>query len=135
MLGFLTAFHSIIYGLGYLSSWGGFDGALVGLEVNNIYVNILLGGVLTFVGITLMYAYSVLNPKTIRIVSYLQGLAWLFVTLLYVINGAFLLALGIGVTWTVISVYISFATKNRQKILIYDRTPQAREDTRNEDTL
>lgn len=135
VLGFITAFHSIIYGIGYLTNWGGFDGALVGLQISNLLVNVGLGAVLTFVGAGLMYAYSVLNPKTIRALSYLQGLAWLFVTLLYIINGAFLLALGIGVTWSVVSVYISFATKNRKNIIIYDSTPQAIQDTRDEDTL
>lgn len=135
VLGFLTALHSLIFGVGYLSGWGGFNGALVGLEVNNLLITGALGAALTSVGSLLMFAYSRMNPKTIRGASFAQANVWLFVTLLYLVNGAYLLALGVGATWLVLSLYIAFASANRQNIIAYDKTPQAVEDTKNEDTL
>jgi len=135
VLGFVTAFHSIAYGIGYLTGLGGFNGALVGLEINSIIITSILGTVLSIVGLLLMYAYVVLNPKTIRVVSYAQSVIWLFVTFMYLFNGAYLLAVGVGLTWAVVSGYLSFANKNRVAILAYDRTPQAIRDTANEDQL
>lgn len=135
VLGFLTAFHSIVYGIGYLGGIGGFNGALVGLDINNIVLTSILGGALSVIGSLLMFAYIRMNPKTIRTFSFIQGLAWLFITLMYLLNGAYLLALGIGLVWAVISVYIAYAVKNRLSIMLYDQTPQAKLDTLNEDTL
>lgn len=132
-LGFITALHSLVYGAGYLSGWGGFNGALVGLAVNNTPLTTALGTVLTLVGGFLMFAYARMNPNTIHYVSNAQTAVWFFITLMYLINGAWLLALGVGFTWTIISAYIAFASKNRIDIIRYDQTDQAREDTANED--
>lgn len=135
VLGFVTALHSIIYGTGFLSGKGGYNGALVGLAVNDNMITFTLGALLLTVGIFLAWAYARLNPKTIRYVSYAQGLIWMFVGLLYLVNGAYLLALSVGFTWTTISLYCAYATKNRKNILAYDRTEAAERDTDNEDTL
>jgi hypothetical protein len=135
VLGFITALHSLIYGIGYTTGQGGFNGALVGLSINSIVITSILGGVLLAVGALLMFAYVRMNPKTIRAVSYAQGLIWLFITFMYLLNGAYLLSAGIGLTWSIISVYIAYASKNRINIIAYDRTPQAMADTDAEDTL
>lgn len=82
-----------------------------------------------------MFAYARMNPKTIYYLSFFQSMIWMFVTFMYLINGAFLLAIGIGLTWAVASGYIAYASKNRIAIMAYDRTPQAEEDTANEDQL
>lgn len=135
VLGFVTAAHSLTYGIGFLTNYGGFDGALVGLQLNSFLVSGILGILLVIAGALLMFAFVRMNPKTIKLMSYIQGMLWFFVTLLYLINGAYLLALGIGLTWTIISLYISWAVNNRKAIMVYDDTEKAREDTRNEDTL
>lgn len=133
VLGFITAFHSIVYGIGYLGTIGGFDGALVGLSIDSLVITNSLGVVLSLVGLLLMWAYARLNPKTIKFVSFAQSLIWLFVTFMYLINGAYLLALGVGLTWAIISGYIAYATENRINILAYDRTEKAMQDTEDED--
>ncbi len=135
VLGFITAFHSIVYGLGYLFGIGGFNGALVGLKINSIVITSILGSVLSIVGLLLMFAYTRMNPKTIRTGSFWQALVWLFISLMYLLNGAYLLSLGIGFTWCVISLYIAYASGNRLNIIAYDNTDQAKLDTQNEDTL
>lgn len=135
VLGFVTAFHSIVYGVGYLSNRGGFNGALVGLSIDNVVITGVLGAVLSIVGLLLMWAYARLNPKTIRYVSYAQSLIWFFITLMYLFNGAPLLALGIGLTWAMISSYLAFAHKNRVNIMAYDQTDKAQRETLNEDRL
>lgn len=126
VLGFLTAFNSIVYGIGYLFGIGGFDGALVGIAINSTMITAALGGGLALVGLLLMFAFIRQNPKTIRGVSIVQTLVWLFVTFMYLFNGAYLLALAIGLVWSVVSYYIAYASKNRQSILAYDQTDQAR---------
>lgn len=132
-LGFLTAFHSVIYGIGYLTATGGFNGALVGLAVNNVTLTNILGVVLLTVGLLLMFAYMRQNPKTIYWISCAQAIIWLFIGFMYLVNGAFLLALGIGFAWAVASTYIGYASANRQNIMAYDQTEQAMQDTKNED--
>jgi len=134
VLGFITALHSLVYGIGYLTGQGGFNGALVGLAINSLVITSILGTVLTIVGGFLMFAYTRMNPNTIHYVSFGQSLIWLFITLMYLFNGAYLLSLGVGMTWAVVSGYVAFASKNRIAIIAYDQTPQAREDTANEDT-
>lgn len=135
VLGFVTALHSLVYGIGYLTSWGGFGGALVGLDVRSLAITNTLGIVLSVVGAILMWAYARLNPKTIRTLSRMQSLIWLFITMLYLVNGAYLLALGVGFTWAIVSGYLAYSTKNRVNILAYDRTEQAMQDTQDENQL
>lgn len=135
VLGFVTALHSLVYGIGYLTSAGGFGGALVGLDVRSLAITNSLGIVLTISGAVLMWAYARLNPKTIRTLSRIQSLIWLFITMLYLVNGAYLLALGVGFTWAIVSGYLAYATRNRVSILAYDRTDRAMQDTEDEDQL
>lgn len=135
VLGFVTALHSVVYGTGFLTGVGGFNGALVGLQVSSLALTNILGSVLIIVGVLLAWAYARLNPKTIQFVSQAQAFIWLFVSLMYLLNGAFLLAICVGLVWSIISGYIAYATKNRVNILAYDRTTEARRDTMLEDQL
>jgi len=133
VLGFITAYHSFAYGFGYLSSGGGFDGALVGLQINNLALTSFLGVGFLLCGAVLMFAFLRQNPNTIRVVSYIQSALWLFVALMYFFSGAYALSLAIGLTWSSLSGYIAFASRNRENIMAYDRTLRAQKDTREED--
>lgn len=64
-----------------------------------------------------------------------QSMVWLFATMMYFLHGAYLLALGISLPWVLISSYVAFAFQRRVDIMAYDRTPQARLDTLNEDKI
>lgn len=133
VLGFITAYHSFGYGLGYLTGLGGFDGALIGISVDSELITRALGISLLLVGGILMFGFLRQNPNTIKYISYAQSAIWLFVTFMYLFNGAFILAFAVGFVWACISGYIAYASKNRENIIAYDRSARAEQETRDED--
>lgn len=135
VLGFISAMHSFIYGFGYIFAAGGFTGTVLYVNFGDTVTTDIFGTFLLVTGTLLAFAYSRNNPKTIRAASITQSLVWIFATFMYLLNGAWLLAIGISLPWALIASYIAFAFARRVDIMAYDRTPQARADTRDEDKL
>ena len=131
-LGFLAATHSFIYGVGYILGVGGFTGTVLYVTLLDSVTRKTFGVALIITGVLLAFAYSRNNPKTIRFASFFQSTVWLFASLAYISNGAFMLALGISLPWAFLSSYLAFSFANRVNILAYDQTPEARMDTANE---
>lgn len=135
VLGFISAIHCITYGTGYLTQWGGFTGTVLFVNLGSKVNTEIFGAATLAVGLLLAFAYARNNPKTIRLVSFMQTGVWLYASMTYFLNGAWMLALGISLPWALLSSYISFAFARRVDIMAYDRTPQARLDTINEDKI
>jgi hypothetical protein len=135
VLGFISAIHSFIYGFGYITAMGGFTGTVLYVNFGDKISTQVFGVILLITGSLLAFAYSRNNPKTVRAATIVQTAVWLFATMMYLLNGAYLLALGISLPWVLLSSYIAFAFARRVDIMAYDRTPQARADTRNEDKI
>ena len=135
VLGFVTAIHSIIYGIGYILATGGFTGTVLYVNFGSTFSTNVFGSVLIIVGTFLAFAYSRNNPKTIRGVSKVQSAVWAYATMTYLLNGAWMLALGISLPWVLISAYLAYAHGNREAIIAYDQTPEAKQDTLDEDKI
>lgn len=134
-LGFLTAVHSVIYGIGYITAMGGFTGTVLYVNFGSLLATTSFGVIVLLGGLLLAFAYARNNPKTIQKASIIQSCVWLFASMTYILNGAWLLALGISLPWALLSSYLSYAFARREQIMAYDRTPQAILDTINEDKL
>lgn len=135
VVGFLTAAHSFIVGIGYLIKIGGTSDSLLYGFFATDPIRMAFGITLLLTGAFLMFAFTRNNPKTIRVASFWQSFAWGFATFTYALHGAILLGLTIFLLPTLVSTYLAYAHGNRVSIMAYDRTPQAREDTANEDQL
>lgn len=135
VLGFIAAVHAIIYGFGLIFGAGGFGETVLYTSLGPQEVIYTFSVALIITGMLLAFAYTRNNPKTIRGASGLCGTVWLFCGLMYLLNGAWLLAIGIALPWMVFAYYLAYAHGNRLSIMRYDRTPQAQEDTANEDQL
>lgn len=128
VLGFIAAIHAIIYGLGITFGSGGYGETVLYTALGPESVIYSFSVSLLVTGALLAYAYSVNNPKTIYYASGLCGTVWLFASIMYTLNGAWLLAIGIGLPWAVLAFYLAYAHSNRKKIIAHDRTPWARQD-------
>jgi len=135
VFGIISAIHMIIYGLGYTFAFGGFTGTVLYVNFGNKISTEIFGVIMLVTGLLLAFAYSRNNPKTIRSISLIQTAVWLFASMTYLLNGAWMLALGISLPWALLSSYIAFAFARRTDIIAYDRTAQAEIDTLNEDKL
>ncbi len=135
VVGWLTAAHSFIVGFGYTTKLGENASGILYQGLGSDEVRLIFGLLLLVTGTLLMFAFTRNNPKTIRAVSLVQSFIWLYATFLYAINGAVLLAIALFLLPTLVSSYISYAHGNRRNIISYDRTPQAEQDTDNEDRL
>lgn len=135
VLGFIAALHAMVYGVGLTLGVGGFGQTVLYTALGPPSVIYLFSAALFLTGSLLCFAYLRNNPKTIKFMSGMCGTAWLFATLTYLLNGAWLLAIGIGLPWAVLAYYLAFAHGNRRSIIAYDQTDRARQDTENEDRL
>lgn len=135
VLGFIAALHAIVYGIGFLLGTGGFGETVLYTALGSAQVVFLFSLSLLITGAFLCFAYYRNNPKTIRSASGLCGTVWLFAAASYLLSGAWLLAIGIGLPWAVLAFYLAFAHGNRTSIIAYDRTAQAEYDTAHEDQL
>lgn len=135
VLGFIAALHAIIYGFGLYLGIGGFGETVLYTALGSTVIVYTFAAALLVTGALLCFAYTRNNPKTIRTASGLCGTAWLFATLTYLLNGAWLLAIGIGLPWAVLAYYLAYAHSNRVSIIAYDQTPRAKRDTLEEDKL
>lgn len=135
VVGFLAALHSVLYAVGLYLGTGGFGDTVLYTALGPLVVVNLFAASLLITGGLLAFAYMRNNPKTIRAASGLCGTVWLFATSSYLLSGAWLLAIGIGLPWTLIAFYLAYAHGNRLSIIAYDRTAKAEYDTANEDQL
>lgn len=134
VIGFLTAAHSFVVGIGYILKISTSSNVLYA-ELGSDQVRILFGLLLIFSGFMLMFAFARNNPKTIRAGSVLQSMVWLYATFIYAFNGGALIALTIFLLPTLVASYLAYAHSNRTNIIAYDRTLGAMQDTANEDQL
>lgn len=135
VLGFIAALHAMIYGFGLILGTGGFSETVLYTALGSQTTVTLFSVALLITGGFLAFAYARNNPKTIAIASGACGTVWIYCTLAYLLGGAWLLAIGIGLPWTILAYYLAFAHSNRTSIIAYDQTWQARVDTANEDQL
>lgn len=135
VLGFIAAVHAIIYAFGLFFGKGGFGQTVLYTSLGTPEVVDTFSIALLVTGSLLCFAYYRNNPKTIRTASGICGTVWLFAAFTYILNGAWLLAIGIGLPWAVLAFYLAYAHSNRVAIMAYDRTPRAIQDTADEDQL
>lgn len=135
VLGFLASVHAMTYGVGYIFNLGGFTGTVLYVNFGNRISTAIFGIVLLLAGSLLAFAYARNNPKTIEHASMFLSLAWIYASMTYILNGAWMLALGISTPWMFLSYYLAFAFARRVDIIAYDQTPKAKYDTRTEDKL
>lgn len=135
VLGFVAAMHTVVYGIGLSLGLGGFGETFLYTALGPASVVYTFSASLVVTGALLAFAYVRNNPKTIRDISGVCGTVWLFATLLYLLHGAWLLAIGIGLPWMVLAYYLAFAHGNRREIMAYDQTSKAKQDTLDEDRL
>lgn len=135
VLGVIASVHAIVYAVGMFFGTGGFGETVIYKAFGPQLLIDIFAAVLLVTGGLLTFAYIRNNPKTIRLASGGCGLAWLFATFMYLFNGAWLLAIGIGLPWTILAFYLAYAHGNRVNIIDYDQTFAARRDTANEDQL
>lgn len=132
VLGFIAAIHAMVYGIGISLGTGGYGETVLYTALGTEPVIYGFSAALLVTGILLAYAYSKNNPKTIYYASALCGTVWLFAAITYLLNAAWLLAIGIGLPWAVLAYYLAYAHSNRQNILFYDQSPDAIQDTKDE---
>lgn len=135
VLGFIAAVHATVYGVGLILGVGGFGETVLYTALGSITTVYIFAVSLLITGPLLCFAYWRNNPKTIRMASGLCGMAWLYALLIYVFNGAWLLAIGIALPWAILAYYLAYAHGNRVNIIAYDQTFRARQDTAAEDQL
>lgn len=113
----IVALHSLIYGIGYLIPTGGFYATVLYMSVGEIMPTALFGLIMLITGASLMWAFYSENIKVVTIFSNLQSFVWLFAALVYFFNGFYFLGLGIGLIWSVLSGYVAFAFKNKERTI------------------
>lgn len=129
----MTAAHSLVYAFGYIFAFGGFTGTVLYVGIGGTPSTQAFGVVLILTGSLLMFAFARNNPKTIRVATVIQSLAWLYASMIYILNSTWMFALGISLPWALLAWYIGYAFSRRVDIMAYDRTPQAEWDTAHED--
>lgn len=114
-IGIIVAFHSFLYGLGYLTGVGGFtETVLYGQVINIIDPRIFgLGFLVTSVGI--LAGYFMDSVATVNLGSTAQSFIWIFVTLVYMLNGNWLVSVALGGVWVVLSSYTALAYRNKER--------------------
>jgi len=121
VVGLLSALHSIIYGFGFLLAVGGFDRAILYIEVGLFYPfgQEIFGIILILAGIITMTGYLANKARLIRWGSGGQSFLWAFAAFTYFLTGQILLGLGVAMIWSVISTYMAFLHKNVEDIRDY----------------
>jgi len=121
VVGLLSAFHSILYGVGFLFAVGGFDRAILYIEVGLLYPTgqEIFGIILILAGVVTMAGYLGNKARLIRWGSGSQSFLWAFAAFTYFLNGQILLGVGVAMIWAVISTYMAFLHKNVEDIRDY----------------
>jgi len=121
VVGTLSAIHSIVYGVGFIFAVGGFDRAVLYIEVGLLYPTgqEILGLFLLLFGFITMAGYVWNRGRLVRWGSGGQSFLWAFAGFTYFLNGQILLGLGVAMIWTIISTYMAFLHKNVEDIRDY----------------
>lgn len=118
IIGAITAIHSIVYGVGYMFGAGGFIDTVLYRNVGDLLTPTLFGLILFVVGVGALWSFAKAKADSVSLFSTMQSFLWLFATLVYMLNGAWLLGLGVGLVWAALSGYAAFAFKHQVEIVI-----------------
>lgn len=114
IVGMIVAFHSIIYGLGYVIGTAGFIQTSLYANVAQIMNPVLLGWIMLVGGLVLGYGYARENERLVSYFSTVQSFVWLFAAFVYFLQGYFLLGIGVGLIWSLLAGFAGFSFKNRE---------------------
>lgn len=113
IFGIINAIHTLVYGLGYMLGSGGFPGTVLYHNISDLMPHFVFGVILTLMGTLGLAAWIIHRRPWIKWSCALMGFTWFFAFLVYTLNGAFLLGVGIGLTSAALSWYLSYAWDNR----------------------
>lgn len=117
VVGLIVALHSVIYGLGYLIPTGGFFETVLYMNVGDIMSQWVFGVILLVTGLLLMYSFLQEKINMVVALSNIQSFIWLFASFVYFLNGFYLLGIGIGLIWSLLSSYVAYSFKNRDRTI------------------
>lgn len=113
IIGLLVALHSIVYGLGYVIGTAGFQQTMLYLNVAEIVNPVFLGWIMLVGGLLLAYGFIRENECLVSWFSTVQSFVWLFAAFVYFLDAFFLLGIGVGLIWSLLSGYAAFSFRNR----------------------
>jgi hypothetical protein len=108
IVGIITALHSIVYGIGFIFGIGGFMRTVLYNDITGVTNPTFFGILLLLSGSIVALGLALSHPKMIAISSSIQSLSWFFTFLVYVLNGQFLLGVGIALVWVLLSSYVAY---------------------------
>lgn len=129
VIGVIVALHSAIYGIGYIIPTSGFASTALYKSVIQIMPDYVFGTILLVVGVVLIYAYYACKDRLVEWFSNIQSVVWLFAALAYWFDGLWLVGLGIGMIWSILSAYTAFSYRMKERTineLIRERLAQDR---------
>jgi hypothetical protein len=119
ILGILSALHSIVYGVGFIFGAGGFSRTVLYMETSQVMDPMYFGVGLLAIGLAVMVSFLRGKNRTVSVSSFTQSFIWFFATLIYWLNGEYLLGIGIALLWTLISQYVSYCYRHLDDIKDY----------------
>lgn len=115
--GFIIAIHSIVYGIGYTLKLGGFSNTVLYHNIGDVVSPEIFGIALLILGTILAYGYAKEKAGIVKRFTPLQSIVWLFATLIYMLSGAVMLGIGVGLVWALLSGYVGYAFLNKDYIV------------------
>lgn len=114
-IGIIVAFHSFLYAIGYLTGVGGFTDTVLYDQVIQLLDPRLFGLGFLLTSIAILAGYFVESVRLVGAGSTAQSFIWIFVTLIYIINGNWLVSLALGAIWVILSSYTAFVYRNKKR--------------------